>query len=581
MTSESDESRIRGDLRLTRETLRRFARALRRFASSEVGGKAVAMLVLLIAFLLAISALNVVNSYVGRDFMTSIAHRDTAGFIHHAIRYFLVFALSTVAAVVYRFIEERLGLMWREWTTRQLVHGYLRHRAYHRLHVERPIANPDQRIADDVRAFTTNTLSLVLMLLNGTITVVAFAGVLWTISPQLFFVGVGYAAIGSFVTIVLGRRLIGLNYAQSDHEADFRTDLIHVRENAESVAIMHRERRLEARILRRLTALTDNLRRIIAVNRNLGFFTTGYNYSIQMIPALVVAPLFIRGEVEFGVITQATMAFSQLLGAFSLIVTQFQSISSYAAVAARINSLSEALEDTPAVTGRTIDVMQDHGRIAYESLTLRSPRDGRVLIHELDLSVPAGMRLLVHASDDTAKVALLRATAGLWDTGEGRIRHPGLDELLFLPERPYLPPGTLREVLVRFGRDEAISDEQIVDALRELDLEKIVTRAGGLDVEHHWEDMLSLDEQQLLAFTRLVIAVPRFIFLDRVGTALNPPQVEQVMRALGRRAIGYISLGDASQRLDYYDAVLEIAVGGAWELKPVREGKVAEVSSIR
>ncbi len=581
MTGDTDESRIRSDLRLTRVVIRRLARALRRFARSDVGDKAIAMAVSLVALLLVISGFNVVNSYVGRDFMTAIEHRDTPEFLRQAVRYLLVFAASTVAAVVYRFFEERLGLTWREWTTRELVQGYLREEAYYRLHVEQRqgLANPDQRIADDVRLFTTNSLSLLLMLLNGTITVVAFAGVLWTISPRLFFVGVGYAAVGSFVTIMLGRRLVWLNYAQSDREADFRTDLLHVREHAESVALMRREHRLQARMLRHLDALIANTKRIIAVNRNLGFFTTGYNYMIQMIPALVVAPLFIRGEVEFGVITQAAMAFSFLVGAFSLIVTQFQSISSYAAVAARLNALVDALEHKPAAAPRTIEIVRAPDRITYESLTLRSPRDGRLLIRDLDLSIEPGTRLLVRAADDTAKVALLRATAGLWETGEGRIAHPGPENLLFLPERPYLPPGTLREVLVRLERDQAVSDAQIVDALREMNLEKIVVRTGGLAVERSWRDILSLDEQQLLAFTRLLIAVPRFVYLDRVGTALNPAQVEQVLHALQRRGIGYVSIGYAGDRLDAYDAALEIAVGGAWELKAIDGGRIVEAAA--
>src|SRR6185436_13948234 len=209
------------------------------------------------------------------------------------------------------------------------------------------LSNPDQRIAEDVKTFVTMTLSLLLMLANGTLTVLAFAGVLWSISRTLFLVGIVYAAAGSFLTIFLGRPLIRLNYRQSDREADFRTDLIHVRENADAVALSHRESQLELRLSVRLGALVSNFRRIIAVNRNLGFFTTGYNWMIQIIPALIVAPLFIAGQAEFGVITQSAMAFAHLLGAFSLVVTQFQVISSYAAVLARLSTLVEAMQGTP------------------------------------------------------------------------------------------------------------------------------------------------------------------------------------------------------------------------------------------
>ena len=320
--------------------------------------------------------------------------------------------------------EERLGLLWRKWQTQRLTTTYLARRTYYRLDAGGLIANADQRITDDVRAYTTTTLSFVLMMLNATFTVLAFSGVLWTISPSLFAVAVGYAAVGSLAAIYLGRPLVRLNYTQLDKEANFRAALIHVRENAESVALLHREGRLRARLGRGLEELTNNYRRIIAVNRNLGFFTTGYNYLIQIIPAVIVAPLYIREEVEFGVITQSAMAFAQLLGAFSLIVTQFQSISSFAAVLARLNALNDAFQQAHAPVTAGIEVREEAGRLAYDQLTLRSPRDGRALVADLSITIPRGTRLLVLGPDDTAKVALFRATASMWDTGEGRISVP-------------------------------------------------------------------------------------------------------------------------------------------------------------
>jgi putative ATP-binding cassette transporter len=262
------------------------------------------------------------------------------------------------------------------------------------------------------------------MWLNGTLTILAFAGVLWAISRPLFLVGLAYAAVGSVVTVVLGRPLLRLNYAQADREANFRTDLLHVRENAEAVALAHRERELQGRLFRRVDALVANLKRIIAVNRNVGFFTTGYNYMIQIIPALIVAPAFIRGQAEFGVIAQSAIAFSYLLGAFSLVVTQFQTISSYAAVVARLSALREAMERAPSAKGAAVDVTESDGRLVYERVTLRAPSDGRLLVRELSLSVTTGTRLLVRGDEPTAAAALLRATAGLWAGGEGLVVRP-------------------------------------------------------------------------------------------------------------------------------------------------------------
>jgi putative ATP-binding cassette transporter len=522
-----------------------------------------------------------------------------------AVLYIGVFAASTVVAVIYRYIEEILGLLWRQWLTQSIVNVYLNHPTYYRLNdhliANGEVANPDQRIAEDVRTLTVTTLSFVLMVLNGTFTVLAFAGVLWSISPLLFLVAILYAAGGSLLTIVLGRPLVWLNYHQLDTEANFRGDLIHVRENAEAIALARREGRLNARLLRRLDVLVANMQRIIAVNRNLGFFTTGYNYLIQIIPVLIVAPLFFHGKVEFGVITQSTMAFSMLLGAFSLIITQFQAISSYAAVIARLGSLGEAIEHAQSTAVSAIEVCEHHRRtsecpicaeipppmaaisvceadasIRYERLTLQSPQDGRALVTALSVDIDLGTRLLVVGPDKTAKVALFRATAGIWDTGEGRIMRPAADQLLFLPERPYLPPGTLRDALTQTGQEEQIGDEQILTTLRALGLDPVVSRTQGLDVEQDWDNILSLDEQQLLAFTRILLAAPQFVFLDHAGSTLSHEQFSKVLTLLSEHTITYVTFGDNGDSLGAYDAVLTLDNAGGWQWKTLREEHAVE-----
>jgi putative ATP-binding cassette transporter len=555
----------------------RFVRGVRKLATSEVGAKAKMLFALLIALLLAINGLNVVSSYVGRDFMTAIESRSMAGFIWLGILYIAVFAASTVAAVFFRFTEESLSLLWRKWLTQRLVSRYLQHPTYYRLNyfmmANGQVANPDQRIAEDVRVFTVTTLSFGLMFLNATLTVVAFSGVMWSISPLLFGVAVLYATVGSLLTIFLGRRLVRLNYDQLDKEANFRADLIHVRENAESVALLRREGRLRARLLRHLEELTGNFHRIIAVNRNLGFFTTGYNYLIQIIPGLIVAPLFIRGQVEFGVITQSAMAFAHLLGAFSLIVTQFQSISSFTAVISRLGSLMEGLDRARLSPVSEIEVSEDNGRIIYQRLTLRSPRDGRTLINDLSITIPRQVRLLIVGPSVSAKIALFRATAGIWRAGEGRIVRPGVEDIFFLTERPYVPPGTLREVLLRTGQERVIPEGRILATLRLLDLEQVLARADGLDTEKDWDDILSLGEQQLLAFARLLLAAPRFAFLDRPGTTLSLGQLDQILPLLFENSIAYLTLGNGDDRLEHYDAILELADDGGWKWRSIREGQ--------
>ena len=545
-------------------TVRRFVRAVKDFMTSEVRWRACGLFALLIAFALTLNSLNVVNSYVGRDFITAISHRDRTGFIRQAILYVGVFAGSTAVAVLYRFTEERLGLFWRVWLTRRIIRRYLADRTYLHLKESATIENPDQRIADDVRAFTATTLSFTLMFMNGALAVLSFSGVLWTISPLLFGVATGYAVLGTLVTIYLGRPLIGLNYRQSDREASFRSDLVHVRENAEPVALLRREGRLTARLLRRIEDFAYNFRRIISVNRNLGFFTTGYNYLIQIIPMLIVAPLFIRGKVEFGVVTQSAMAFAQLLGAFSLIVNQFQSISSFAAVIARLSALVGAVEKGPPSFRTAIAVVIADGRIAYEGLTLFSPENGSELLKNLTVAIPRGTRVLIVGPNEAARTALFRATAGIWAAGKGTLIRPSLDAILFLPQRPYLPPGTLRDLLLRTGKEQVIPDDQITNALHDAGLDSVLARAGGLNSERDWSAILSLGEQQLLAFTRVTLARPSFAMLDRVNSVLNAAQVRQALGSLDEKSVTYITFAADVESVELYDAVLEIDAEGAW-----------------
>ncbi|GAB6066762.1 ABC transporter ATP-binding protein/permease [Methylothermus subterraneus] len=549
-----------------RQVLDRFVRIVRMFTSDpKVGQTALWRFGWLVVLILSFNALNVVGSYVGRDFMTAVAGRDLDRMLVQTGLYLLVFAALTVVAVVARYLEETLGLLWRQWLTQLSLDRYLAHRSFYRLAMSGEVPNPDQRIADDIKTFTVTTLSFVLILINSGFTVLAFSGVLLEISPWLFGVAVLYAALGSYLTIYLGRPLIRLNYDQLDKEADFRATLIHLRENAEPIALLGQECPLRDRLFERLAEVVKNFHKIIQVNLRLNFFTTGYNWLIQILPILVVAPLYFRGEAEFGVVTQAAMAFMTLMGAFSLIVTQFQSISSFAAVIARLDALADALvaaeerAKAPSIQG-----VEDPTRLAYERLTLRSPRSGRTLIAALDLNLPYGQTLLV-TGDPSARAALLRATAGVWEAGEGRILRPNLKHLAFLPERPYLPPGTLRQALLCGCPGTQLSDVQILDLAKRLEIEHVLQRFG-LDAEQDWS-VLGLAEQQLLAVARALLGAPRFIFLDRPSSALDPNKVKCLLALFCERAVSYVVFEEkTAMDLKDYDRVLVLKADGTWQV---------------
>ena len=549
---------------IIREAWKRFRNALQILAKSEQGPMAMFHAAILVVLMLGINGLNVLNSFVGREFMTAIASKHLSEFRYQALLYALVFCASTAVAVLYRFSEERLGILWREQLTWRLTEAYLTKRAYYRLDSATGIANPDQRIAEDIRAFTTTTLSFTLLIINGTLAAISFSGVLWSISPLLFCVAVIYAACGSLITVWLGKRMIRYNYDQLDMEANFRAELIHVRENSESIALSHREGRFRDRLKSRLNALSGNFRRIIQINRNLGFFTTGYNYFIQIIPALIIAPIFIRGDVEFGVITQSTMAFGTLLGAFSLVVTQFQSISAFTAVTARLHLLSEAMGKAHCVKHCWINVEEQPDRVVFENVTLRTTDKSRVLIENLNVEILRGSRWLITGIEDAQKIALFRVTAGLWDCGEGNMVRPGLEEILFLPERPYLPPGTLHDVLLRKSMESVTEDCQITEVLGKLGLEEMVERAGGLDAHKNWDDVFSIGEQHPLSAVRLLLARPAFVMLDRPGSSLPTTQIATILNMLSEQNIGVIVLAKNGESSLQYDFHLELKAEGQW-----------------
>lgn len=524
------------------------------------------LLALLVTFALSITALSGYNAVVAGNFMEAIKQKDTAGFPRLAILYLAMFGLCTVVQVFYSFTEQRFGLYWRNWLTGHLLDKYLANDAYYRMLGDTEIDNPDQRITEDVRTFTSTTLSLFLVLLNSTVQLVTFAGILWSITPWLMAAAVGYSLLGTVLSIIIGRPLVGLNVAQLRKEANLRYELIRVRENAEAIALMRNEFRERDRLGTHLGALIDNFRAIIGVNRNLGFFTISYNYLMPVIPALVVAPLYFRGEVDFGKITTAVVSFPFVQNALSVIVTQFGVISSYAAVVARVGAVWEATEAEPLTPAIEVD---DSGwSVSFDGLSLETPKDHRTLIKNLNLNVPQGTRLLITGANGTGKSALFAAAAGLWRTGTGRIVRPPIGEVMFLPQKPYMMLGTLREqILCGNSTCAVVSTDRLCEVVRAVRLEHVLNRVGGLDIERDWANSLSVGEQRAIALARLLVANPRYAFLDVPVNATDPEQRQYFTDMLTRTAITLIVVSDDRSLRDECDVVLELGEEGKWAIK--------------
>jgi putative ATP-binding cassette transporter len=549
----------------------RFLRVSKPFFQSEERWRAFALFGVIAVFILSLNGLNVLNTFVNRGFMTALSERQVGRFFSLVAVFAGVFVVLTVVAVFKAFTEDRLRLRWRQWLTRHLADRYLSSRAYYRLKARADVDNPDQRLSEDVKTFTDQALALTLILANSAVTLISFSSVLWSITPWLCVAAVLYAAFGSVVTVLVGRRLVKWDVQQYRKEADFRYDLIQVRVQAEPIALMAGEADEGCRLGRRLGVLVENMKGIIGLTRNIGFFATGFDYMIQVIPLLIVAPLYMRGEVELGAVTQAAMVFTHVMGAFTLIVKEFQRLTTFGAVVERLGLFCEVLdEETAAPAKAPIETVEDEGRVAFENLTLTTPRDGRLLVKDLSVQVCRGESLLVRGPCGSGRTSLLRAAAGLWVAGQGRIARPPLAQVMFLPQQPYLRGGPLRDQLLYGSCEKEMPDDKVLAVLRKLRLGALLDRVGGLGAEHDWSSTLSRGEQQQVAFARLLLANPDFAFLDEPTSALEAPEAYHLYEALARTPITYVSVGTDPGLADFHHRVLELGPGGTWEVTPCR-----------
>ena len=555
-----------------RETLHRLVSLAKPFFQSDMKKWAWGMLFLLATFSVSVSLINVLLSYVGRDFMTSLSLKEKDEFLHNLYRYLIAFGLAVPVVVFYRYTEERFALLWRRWLSLRMLHHYFENRAFYKINSYEGIDNPDQRIEEDIRSFCVQSLSILLILFNSLITIVAFMGILWSISIYLTFSVVLYALVGSVITYLLGRPLITLNFAQLRKEANYRYKLVNVRDNAESIAFYRGEKKERLRARQRLKEALKNLLQIINWNRNLSFFTTSYNYIIGILPTIIVAPLYLDGKIEFGVVIQAGTAFVQVVNALSIIVLNFGQLSSLTAVITRLGSFWEALEDVstpspssgPEITTAVDDV------IAFEDVTLETPKRDQTLIRKLNFLLD-GKSLLITGISGTGKSSIMRAIAGVWNSGQGTIRRPSMQRCMFLPQRPYMVLGSFRSQFLYGQSSTGIVDNHLLAIVSQVGLSDTLRRLkGGFNAAMDWPNFLSTGEQQRLAFARLLLSRPEYAFLDEATTALDPKSEEYLYSLLKEFTKTYISIGYRANLAKYHDYILELKGDGEWHLEQVR-----------
>ncbi len=526
-----------------------------------------ALLALVLLLSLSVTGINVVFSYIGNYFTNALVKKNQDMAYLYVAVYFGGFLVGIPIMAFYSYVQDYLGMHWREWMTGTYVDRYFSNRNYYEIEADGSIDNPDQRIMEDIRSFTRTSLAFLLIMLGAVMDLVSFSGILWSKSRLLVAVVLVYSIVGTVLTALIGKRLVRLNFDQLRYEADFRYALVHVRDNAESIAFYQGETPERKQIGSRFRNVLGNFNLLIGWQRNLSFFTTGYRYLPLVLPFLVLFGPYFSGKINYGDMVQANMAFAQVYGALSLIVSQIESITGFAAGIDRLSAFAEKIEgansELPGIEWKTAD------RFALEGMSLATPDASRRLIENLTMTLDPGDNLVVVGASGVGKSSLLRAIAGLWTRGEGVIIRPPLEDIFFLPQKPYMLLGSLRDQLRYPNLEDAFSDHELQQVLELVNLGDLAARMGGFDSAPDWADVLSLGEQQRLAFARLLLHKPRFAVLDEATSALDKANETRLYRLLEKLGIHYISVGHRQSLLDYHDKALELRDKEKWRVLSV------------
>ena len=521
---------------------------------------------------LSVTGINVAFSYIANYFTNALVQKNQDLAYLFVVVYFCGFMVGIPIVAFYGYVQSYLGMRWREWLTDEFLIKYFSNRSYYEIETNAQIDNPDQRIMEDIRSFTRTSLGFLLIILGSLMDMVSFTGILWSKSVLLVVVVLGYSLAGTLLTVLIGRRLVGLNFNQLRYEADFRYSLVHVRDNAESIAFYQGEKPEIAQIGDRFKRVIGNFNLLIGWQRNLSLFTTAYSYLPIVLPFLVLFPQYFAGQIEYGDMVQANFAFTQIYAALSLIVSQMEQITNFAAGVERLSTFADAVTPTSTQVPGIITDAAD--RFALADVTLLTPSRNRTLFHGLTVDLRDRDNLLVVGQSGVGKSSLLRAIAGLWTQGSGVIQRPALKEIYFLPQRPYMLLGSLRDQLLYPRMQQQIPEDELQRVLQSVNLADLPERSGGFESELVWADVLSLGEQQRLAFARLFINRPGFAVLDEATSALDGENEAKLYGKLQELGIHYISVGHRSSILDYHNYVLELRGQDQWQLMTVSDYKI-------
>ncbi len=529
--------------------------------------------------ILVINGINVGISFVARNIENALVAYKAEEFWKIVAIYAFCLVLALPIRALQGYLVPKLGLMWREWLSERMLGRYLTNRAYYVLNSNdesvEEIDNPDQRISQDAASFTATSLSVTVEIISALLTFCSFIIVLWSINGTLALWLLAYSVGGTALIVFASRKLVNLNYQQLKLEADFRYGLVHIRDNAESIAFYRGEEQERKEGSRRLGGVIQNYNKLIVWEALISVIQRSYDYFSRFLPWLVIAPIYFSKQVDFGVFGQASIAFSQVLFSVSYIVNNIDRLAAFSASISRLEGFQGKVE---AITGEVaaLSVLESESSVAAESadsilvshVDLVPPRSSRRLIHDLSLQIDPSQRLLVVGPSGCGKTSFLRLVSGLWPATVGRVHRPPVGELMFIPQKPYMLLGSLREQLCYPQSSERFSDAQLRHVLEEVRLPDLVHRYPDLDIKQDWPRLLSLGEQQRLAFARLLLNSPRFVVLDEATSALDVNTEKWLYELLVQQDMAFVSVGHRPTLKDYHDTVLQLDGSGAWRLLP-------------
>ena len=533
--------------------------------------------------LLVANAMLVLNTYFIRDLTNSFIAKD-AGASRLGLTQVLVLLIALVPVIYsYAYIRKSFANFWREAMTLRFLGGYLGGRYFYRISSSGgvdgvAIDNPDQRIAQDIDDFTDQTSELFFQLVMSVASAASFAIVLITINAWILFFVVVYAVFSSGLIAYIGRKLVRLNYAQLRLNADFRYSLTRVRDNAESIAFYGGEKSEWGRGVSTLLAAIGNQYRVIRVSSVVTSVSVIFSNLTNLAPYILLWSAYFSGKVEFGVFTQVTIAFAQVMSAFSFIVDNFTQIANLLSNGQRLSEIGHGfdlsvgdLENGPSLSAShastAATLLAPEVMIQVKSATLTIPTQERTLVRNLSLDLDQESRLLLVGPSGCGKTSLLRMFSGLWSPASGVVASRGFrDGVIFVPQKPYVFSGSLREQLLYPDVDLDLNQERMYTLLDSVSLSSIHQTLESSEAFIDWPRVLSVGEQQRIAFARVLLAQAKFVLLDESTSALDIPTERAVYQLLRDAGAGYVSVGHRSSLLPFHDSVLELDREGGWTL---------------